>query len=65
MCIRDSQSISREEFDSLNAYFAERKIRIKNELADEGAGISTAVDELLGDDEKAALDDDEDDEDGM
>lgn len=59
------QSISREEFDSLNAYFAERKIRIKNELADEGAGISTAVDELLGDDEKAALDDDEDDEDGM
>lgn len=61
------QSISREEFDSLNNFFAERKIRIKNELADEASGMGTAVDELLGDDDDAKPlpgDDEDDDEEG-
>ena len=60
------QSINREEFDSLNNFFAERKIRIKNELADDAAGLGKAVDELLDEDEdvKGLPDDDDDDEEG-
>ncbi|WFC96492.1 FACT complex subunit [Malassezia brasiliensis] len=59
------QSINREEFDSLNNFFAERKIRIKNELADDAAGLGKAVDELLDEDEdvKGLPDDDDDDDD--
>ncbi|WFD04084.1 FACT complex subunit [Malassezia obtusa] len=57
------QSINREEFDSLNNFFAERKIRIKNELADDAASMGKAVDELLDeDDESKALPDDDDDD---
>lgn len=60
------QSINREEFDSLNNFFAERKIRIKNELADDAASMGKAVDELLDEDDesKALPDDDDDDEEG-
>ncbi|PKI82618.1 Pob3p [Malassezia vespertilionis] len=58
------QSVNREELDSLNNYFAERKLRIKNELMDEGAGLGAGVDELLGDEEgKLAGSDDDDEED--
>ncbi|KAL4399728.1 FACT complex subunit [Malassezia pachydermatis] len=66
------QSINREELDNLNGFFAERKIRIKNELMEDVAGINAAVDELLGDDDdevegavKRRHDDDDDDEEGM
>lgn len=51
------QSISREELDSLNSFFSERKIRVKNELSDDAMGVNATVDELLGDDD----DDDEGD----
>jgi len=45
------QSISREELDNLNHFFAERKLRVKNELTEEAMGIKASVDELLGDDD--------------
>ena len=56
------QSLSREELDSLYAFFSERKIHVKNELTDEA--ISATVDTLLSDDENddAAGDDDDDEE---
>ena len=63
------QSISREELDSLNNFFAERKLRVKNELTDEAMGVGAAVDELLGEDDenvtsgKRGRGDDEDDDD--
>ncbi|WFD00967.1 FACT complex subunit [Malassezia yamatoensis] len=58
------QSIAREELDSLNNFFAERKLRIKNELADDSAALK-AVDDLLDEDDpvKALPDDDDDDDD--
>ncbi|WFD32966.1 FACT complex subunit [Malassezia sp. CBS 17886] len=56
------QSINREELDGLNNFFAERKIRIKNELMDEATGIS--AEKLLDDDDvKDGDDDEEEDED--
>lgn len=61
------QSINREEIDSLNNFFAERKIRIKNELADDAAGLGKAVDDLLDEDEDVKglpEDHDDDDEEG-
>lgn len=51
------QSINREELDSLNHFFSERKIRVKNELSDDAMGVNATVNELLGDDD----DDDEGD----
>ena len=62
------QSISREELDNLNHFFAERKLRVKNELTEEAMGIKASVDELLGDDDdedesgKRRRDDDDDDD---
>lgn len=63
------QSLSREELDNLQAFFAERKIPVKNELSEDAMSISATVDTLLSDDEDgkdaAAAgggDDDDDDE---
>ncbi|WFD45251.1 FACT complex subunit [Malassezia psittaci] len=58
------QSIAREELDSLNNFFAERKLRVKNELADDPAALK-AVDDLLDEDDdvKALPDDDDEDDD--
>ncbi|WFD35503.1 FACT complex subunit [Malassezia cuniculi] len=54
------QSLSREELDSLHAFFSERKIHVKNELTDEA--ISATVDTLLSDDDDKAVGGDDDDE---
>ncbi|SOV01675.1 FACT complex subunit POB3 [Ustilago sp. UG-2017a] len=47
------QSISREELDRLKAWLAERKVRIKNEMAEETGGLAAAAAAgLLSDDEE-------------
>ncbi|PWY99997.1 putative POB3-protein that binds to DNA polymerase I [Testicularia cyperi] len=63
------QSISREELDRLKAHLAERKVRIKNEMAEETGGLAAAAAAgLLSDDEDEEMrdvngaDDDEDSE---
>lgn len=62
------QSISREELDRLKAWLAERKVRIKNEMAEETGGLAAAAAAgLLSDDDEemgvaGGADDDEDSE---
>ena len=58
------QSLNREEHEKLNVHFAERKIRIKNEMAEDGALGLQAAAGMLSDEEMAGPGgDDEDDED--
>ena len=64
------QSISREELDRLKAHLGERKVRVKNEMAEETVGIAAAAAAgLLSDDDEdmedvagGGGDDDEDSE---
>lgn len=55
------QSINREELDNLSAFFAERKLRVKNELSDEGMGAQ--VDALLSDEDTKVDQGEDEDED--
>lgn len=52
-------SINREEHDRLNAHFAERKLRIKNEMQESEMGVAAAA-ALLDDDDSEGDDDDSD-----
>ena len=57
------QSLNREEHEKLNGHFAERKIRIKNEMAEDGAlGLQAAAGVLSDEDEEMGAEDDEDSE---
>ncbi|KAN0062646.1 FACT complex subunit [Thecaphora frezii] len=60
------QSISREELERLKAHLAERKVKVKNEVAEEGAGLAAQAAALLSDDEDMEVgrgqDEDEDSE---
>ncbi|CAO1613041.1 unnamed protein product [Parajaminaea phylloscopi] len=49
-------SINREEHDRLNAHFAERKLRIKNEMNESELGVAAAA-ALLDDDSDVEMDD--------
>lgn len=58
------QSINREEHEKLNAYFLEKKLRVKNEIAEDGGMALQAAAGVLSDEEMpAAGGDDDDDED--
>lgn len=48
-------SIQREEHDKLNAYFADRKLRIKNEMNEDLSGAAAAA--LLGEESDEEMDD--------
>lgn len=57
-------TIQREEHDRLNAHFAERKLRIKNEMNEDGMMGAAAAAAMLEDDD-SDVDDDEADDDGQ
>ncbi len=59
------QSLNREEHEKLHAHFSERKLRIKNEMAEDASAALAAAAGMLSDEdeEMAGPGDDEDDED--